>query len=187
MNSEENVSNTNNVCQNETPEMKDPAGPYMKKRPVKKWPPAALLDLEQVILEEGYGKYASIYIRGNYGGDDRSFKKLIIRGYKGADFYGEILDRFVKEELSSITGGKDKFEAEIMRAGKYKHVFKASNDKWSANDDLSDKIFSRSIILWEDESVYGTEHEENEFQKSMEVLGAHYSGDGYLLELKVNE
>ena len=62
------------------------------------------------MLEEGQGKYIAIYITGREGvevGED--FKPLLVRGYKGCNFYGEALERFVREELNVMDCAKGKY------------------------------------------------------------------------------
>ena len=175
----------NNVCRDSTT-YEEPRGAYMKKREVKKSPPASLEDLKQVVLEEGESKYVAIYIRGQ-DNEKSSFKPLLVRGCKGCDFYGAVLDRFVRDELSHIDGAKGKYSAEIIRAGRYKHVGLVKNEHWTIDQDMSGRIFSRNVITWEDETVYGSARHENEYEKTMEILGDYFGGDGYCLDFRKNE
>ena len=76
------------------------------------YPPTCYDDLDQVMLEEGESKYIAISISGRDDAKQQDdFKPVLIRGYKGCNFYGEILERFVREELSVMECAKGKYTA----------------------------------------------------------------------------
>merc|ERR1712070_891617 len=89
--------------------------------------------------------------------------------------------------LSVMDCAKGKYKAHIVRAGRYRHVGLVENQTWTVNDDISDKILSRNIIIWEDETVYGDSRPENEFEKTNDVLGEFYSLCGYCMQYKESE
>ena len=113
----------------------------------------------------------------------------MIRGYKGCNFYGEALERFVREELSVMGCSKGKCSATVIRAGRYEHIGHLERkEKWTVKQDLyKDSAYSRQINLWEDTTVYGETRTENEYQKTLEILGDFYYLTGYCITNKKND